>query len=278
MLLLFVCDIESSAEALFASGLCRPAKMKITIPFFPKSRSKKEGNEVHLSSQSSLDSNCSLSSSFSSDSSSPPLSFRDKMTPQEKKKMEKLKKRNSSLPKLRKEKSGPLWGFRSSQRQSSTSSSGRQATFDLTKELTETFRYFDRNGDGKISATELGHVLTCIGIKSAHEELEAMVSAVDFDNDGFIELDEFIKLNMLALEATDGIHGESKSMEEAFEVFDLDGDGYISAAELHQVLSGLGEAALTLEDCRTMIMNVDQDGDGLVNLAEFKWLMHDPIC
>ena len=104
-----------------------------------------------------------------------------------------------------------------------------------------------------------------------------MVSAVDFDSDGYIKLDEFIKLNMLALEATEGVQGESKSMEEAFEVFDLDGDGYISAAELHRVLSGLGEAGLTLEDCRTMIMNVDQDGDGLVNLAEFKWLMHDPI-
>lgn len=276
MLFLILCDIETSAEALFASGLCRPAKMKITIPFFPKSRSKKEGNEVHLSSQSSSDSNCSVSSSFSSDTSSPPLSFRDKMTPQEKKRMEKLKKRNS-VPKLRKEKSGSLWGFRSSQRQSSRGSSGRQASFDLTKELTETFRYFDRNGDGKISATELGHVLTCLGIKAAHEELEAMVSAVDFDSDGYIKLDEFIKLNMLALEATEGVQGESKSMEEAFEVFDLDGDGYISAAELHRVLSGLGEAGLTLEDCRTMIMNVDQDGDGLVNLAEFKWLMHDPI-
>jgi hypothetical protein len=33
------------------------------------------------------------------------------------------------------------------------------APFDRTEELSEAFRYFDVNGDGKISATELGFVL-----------------------------------------------------------------------------------------------------------------------
>jgi calcium-binding protein CML len=139
------------------------------------------------------------------------------------------------------------------------------------KELTETFKYFDKNGDGRISAVELGLVLRSLGIASSHEELEAMVREVDCDNDGFIDLGEFIKLNKLTQEATGDEH---KTMAAAFDVFDINKDGYISAAELHRVLSGLGEV-LTVEDCHVMIRNVDRNGDMLVDFSEFKYLMQD---
>jgi len=140
-----------------------------------------------------------------------------------------------------------------------------------TKELMETFKYFDKNGDGRISATELGQVLRSVGIASTHEELEAMVREVDSDNDGFIDLEEFIQLNKLTKEAIDDEH---KTMAAAFEVFDINKDGFISAAELYRVLSDLGEV-LTEEDCRTMIRNVDRNGDQLVDFSEFKYLMQD---
>ena len=49
-----------------------------------------------------------------------------------------------------------------------------------------------------------------------------------------------------------------------FRVFDKDGDGYISPAELRHVMANLGEK-LTEDEVEEMIREADQDGDGKVN-------------
>ena len=51
---------------------------------------------------------------------------------------------------------------------------------------------------------------------------------------------------------------------EAFKVFDKDGNGQISAAELRHVMTNLGEK-LTDEQVDEMIKEADIDGDGHVN-------------
>ena len=47
-------------------------------------------------------------------------------------------------------------------------------------------------------------------------------------------------------------------------VFDKDGNGYISAAELRHVMTNLGEK-LTDEEVDEMIREADIDGDGQIN-------------
>ncbi|CAO2172743.1 unnamed protein product [Urochloa humidicola] len=96
----------------------------------------------------------------------------------------------------------------------------------------------------------------------------------DADGDGFISLDEFAALN-----AT--VAGDAAAVEEdlrhAFRVFDADGNGTISAAELARVLRGLGESA-SVAQCRRMIEGVDQNGDGLISFEEFKVMMAGGGC
>ena len=53
-------------------------------------------------------------------------------------------------------------------------------------------------------------------------------------------------------------------LREAFRVFDKDGNGFISAAELRHVMTNLGEK-LTDEEVDEMIREADIDGDGQVN-------------
>lgn len=68
---------------------------------------------------------------------------------------------------------------------------------------------------------------------------------------------------MMAKKQKDG--GDSQEeLREAFKVFDKDGNGFISAAELRHVMTNLGEK-LTDEQVEEMIKEADIDGDGQVN-------------
>ncbi|XP_074560921.1 putative calcium-binding protein CML35 [Curcuma longa] len=144
--------------------------------------------------------------------------------------------------------------------------------------LRDFFALFDRDGDGKITRLEVESVLRRLA--PAHdpptaEEVASMVAEVDRDGDGCISLDEFAAVEA-ALVAGSGAAGddEQELMREAFAVFDADGDGKISAEELHGVFDLLfGDRECTVEECRRMIRGVDTDGDGFVGFDEFATMM-----
>lgn len=56
------------------------------------------------------------------------------------------------------------------------------------------------------------------------------------------------------------------------QVFDKDGNGFISAAELRHIMTNLGEK-LTDEEVDEMIREADVDGDGQINYDEFVDMM-----
>jgi calmodulin len=57
-----------------------------------------------------------------------------------------------------------------------------------------------------------------------------------------------------------------------FELLDADGDGRISAAELKNLMTALGED-ITDEAAVQGVQVVDDDGDGLISIDEFaSWL------
>ncbi len=55
-----------------------------------------------------------------------------------------------------------------------------------------------------------------------------------------------------------------QELEQAFRVFDRDGDGFIDARELRHLLTNLGEK-FTDQDVDEMIREVDVDGDGKID-------------
>lgn len=65
---------------------------------------------------------------------------------------------------------------------------------------------------------------------------------------------------------------DDRELREAFQVFDKDNDGYISAMELSYVMSNLGEN-LSEKEVDEMIQEADLDGDGKVNFTEFVYMM-----
>ncbi|KAI6702651.1 hypothetical protein NL676_011787 [Syzygium grande] len=139
---------------------------------------------------------------------------------------------------------------------------------EVSTQLRQVFDLIDANGDGKISPSELGRVLSRLGHIgapwAADKEARRMVEEMDRDGDGHVDLDEFL----VAV-----LSGDDDLMD-AFLMFDADKDGLISAKELQRVLVGLGrEEDCSIEDCRRMIGGVDRDGDGFVNFEEFRSMM-----
>ncbi|XP_051117574.1 probable calcium-binding protein CML27 [Andrographis paniculata] len=131
-------------------------------------------------------------------------------------------------------------------------------------EVEKVFHKIDVDGDGKISETELGAVLCGLGSTTTADEMAVVMSDLDADGDGYIDLNEFKSFRWLG--------GGDGELQEAFDLYDKDRDGKITAAELQSVLRGLGEES-SVEDCRRMIGAFDVDGDGCIDFEEFRKMM-----
>ncbi|XVF43566.1 hypothetical protein PTKIN_Ptkin02bG0050100 [Pterospermum kingtungense] len=135
-------------------------------------------------------------------------------------------------------------------------------------ELEQVFKKFDVNGDGKISASELGSIMGSLGQQPSEEEIQKMIKEFDADGDGFINFNEFVELNTKEVDSDEAL----ANLKDAFSVYDIDGNGSISAEELHEVLKSLGDEC-SIAECRKMISGVDHDGDGMIDFEEFKHMM-----
>ncbi|CAI7797815.1 unnamed protein product [Closterium sp. NIES-53] len=185
------------------------------------------------------------------------------------------------------------------------------ASSSFRREAARTFETIDLDKDGKISAHELATLLARLDSSNTSAEtqpgrrgipaLEAggdligfaedVIREADVDGDGMINFDEFllsaragpsfVSVPSSDDEGEDESDGGSNSGKDvmdddlfrAFEIFDLDRDGVISAEELRYVVGVLTGDDLTTEDCERMIKRVDTDEDGYVDYKEFRRMM-----
>ncbi|KAK3603085.1 hypothetical protein CHS0354_015781 [Potamilus streckersoni] len=141
-----------------------------------------------------------------------------------------------------------------------------QLTEDQIGEFYEAFRYFDKNDEGYVAVSDLRAAMRAMGQNPTDTELQDMMEELQVapDDDEGIRFQDFLKIVSRKLNDQDS----EEELREAFRVFDKDGNGNISAAELRQAMINLGEH-LTDEEVNTMIQEADVDGDGQVNYEEF---------
>jgi len=153
-----------------------------------------------------------------------------------------------------------------------SSTVGRRLADQLTElqiaEFKEAFSLFDQDGNGTIATEELGAVMRSLGQNPTEAEPQDMINEVDADGNGTIDFPEFLSLTARKMRDTD----TEEELIEAFKVFDRDGNGLISEAELRHVMTNLGEK-LTDEEVHEMIHEADVDGDGQINYEEFVKVM-----
>ena len=143
-----------------------------------------------------------------------------------------------------------------------------QLTEEEIGDFQEAFSLFDEDDSGTITTKELGGVMESLGQNTTEAGLQNLINEVDIDGNGILDFDEFL---MLMVGKSKDVNTEDELIE-AFRVFDRDGNGYISAAELKSVMSNLGDK-LSDEEVAKMIREADIDGDGQVNYEEFVAMM-----
>ena len=91
---------------------------------------------------------------------------------------------------------------------------------------------------------------------------------MDVDGDGTIDFYEYVMLMARQMKDNDS----NEAMIEAFSMFDLDGDGFITGDELRHMMTGMGEK-LTHEEVDEIIKEADTNGDGKIDVDEFISMM-----
>lgn len=136
--------------------------------------------------------------------------------------------------------------------------------------LEHVFLYFDEDGDGKISPSELRNRLGLMGGDELIElkEAEEAVESLDSDGDGLLGLEDLARLMELGGEEEE----KMKDLRMAFEMYDVEGKGFITPKSLKRMLSRLGESR-SVDECKVMINHFDLNGDGVLSFEEFRIMM-----
>merc|ERR1719301_231273 len=137
------------------------------------------------------------------------------------------------------------------------------------KNLRSMFMQLDDNGDGLLSVQEMREGLQKAGLKDIPPDLQQIMEQVDSDGSGVIDYTEF-----LAATLDKKSYMQKDVCWSAFRVFDRNGDGKISMAELEQVLaSGNVEEAMGAGAVKELMKEVDTNGDGEIDFQEFMQMM-----
>lgn len=133
--------------------------------------------------------------------------------------------------------------------------------------ILEKFREFDVDGAGSLDASELGELLKAVGAFPLPHVLKNLISEVDDNGTGQLELEEFRRVLTL-LESREGFSKpEIDEFQKAFHKFDRDRSGEVNGDELLGILGWLGYPQRQ-ETVTAVMKQADQDGSGCLSWPE----------
>ncbi|TYG43733.1 hypothetical protein ES288_D11G041700v1 [Gossypium darwinii] len=139
------------------------------------------------------------------------------------------------------------------------------------KQLKDIFARLDMDSDGCLTVLELAALLRSLGLKPSGDQIHALLAKMDSNGNGAVEFDELANTILLPT-MKDEILVNQEQLTEVFRLFDRDGNGYITAAELAGCMAKMGHP-LTYKELTDMIKEADADGDGVISFNEFSSVM-----
>jgi len=130
--------------------------------------------------------------------------------------------------------------------------------------LRNIFYKIDLNMDGKLSKEELYKAYKDAGIKLTKTELNEIIKSMDFDGNGFIEYEEFIRVTLPKEQLFTDLN-----LKNAFDMFDKDKNGTISLNEIIEVIG----TELDKKAIEELKKEVSLDGDKEIDFKHFKEFM-----
>ncbi|KAJ1944613.1 myosin II light chain, partial [Kickxella alabastrina] len=143
-------------------------------------------------------------------------------------------------------------------------------TQEQLNEFKEAFGLFDRTGGGTIPPSSLGTLLRALGQNPTEADVHDLTGDIDpSDESNGIDFKSFVEIVMRP-GGFNSANSEASFNEfvQAFQVFDREGNGFISAGELRYVLTSLGEA-LSDAEVDELLKGVPMDKHGNINYEEF---------
>ncbi|XVE54604.1 hypothetical protein DITRI_Ditri03aG0095100 [Diplodiscus trichospermus] len=144
------------------------------------------------------------------------------------------------------------------------------ARVDQLNQLKEIFARFDMDSDGSLTILELAALLRSLGLKPPGDQIHVLVANMDSNGNGVVEFEELA--NAILPHMNEEILVNQEQLMEVFHLFDRDGNGYITAAELAGCMAKMGHP-LTYRELTEMIEEADSDGDGVISFNEFSSVM-----
>jgi len=145
----------------------------------------------------------------------------------------------------------------------------RHLSADDIAHLKELFLQMDTNPDGTLSIDELKTGLEKAGTLGLPDDLVKVMQGIDADGNGRIDYTEFVAATMAQKQAE-----QEHACWAAFRAFDRDGNGQITRKELQQVLESSDlEAKLGAEAIAQVLLECDQNADGMIDFDEFLTMM-----
>jgi len=140
-----------------------------------------------------------------------------------------------------------------------------QCSDNEINELRNAFIRLDANGDGTITLRELEQGIS--GLGGIGENIEGILKGMDVDKSGSVDYSEF-----LAATIDESIYLQEERLRGAFETFDRDQSGKISADEIRQILGKEGNLDLSMYE--SLIKEADRNNDGEIDFNEFISVMN----
>merc|ERR1712137_908376 len=144
-------------------------------------------------------------------------------------------------------------------------------TEDELQRLYRKFKKIDTDGSGSLSKEEFLEIKELQG----NPLLERVIDVFDENRDGEVQFTEFI--SSLAVFSQNG--NDDAKLRFAFQIYDIDRDGYISNGELFTVLKKMVGNNLTPEQLQQIvdktIIEADKDKDGKISYDEFVQMIAD---